>query len=155
MEESVRLDLRAPLFYAEIPARSAWLQNALEKFDHGEELLVCFALDPGQGRSIEPDREKLLHSSAMDGSAMEAIIFAGRGTAEDAGEGTVTLPAGMYLFTQKREALSKDEWLAMAIEQQKDGLWERLKLENRLFVRYLFEDDRPVTQIFRPLSGCL
>ena len=153
MEESsaVRLDLRAPLFYAEIPARFAELKNTLEKTHgvSGEELIFCFALDPKQGHSIEPDREKLLQGDCLD-----AVIFAGRAEPGDspASEGTVTLPAGMYLFSQRREALNKDEWLSMAIEQQKDGLWERLKLENRLFVRYLFEDNSPVTQVFRPFG---
>jgi hypothetical protein len=38
----------------------------------------------------------------------------------------------------------------MAIEQQKDGLWERLKPGNRLYLRILSEDGSPVTQLFRP-----
>jgi hypothetical protein len=38
----------------------------------------------------------------------------------------------------------------MAIEQQKDGLWEQLRLGNHLYIRYLFEDGSPVTQVFRP-----
>jgi hypothetical protein len=46
--------------------------------------------------------------------------------------------------------LNREEWLDMALEQQKDGLWERYKPENRLYVRYLFEDGCPVTQLFRP-----
>ena len=152
MEESplVRLNLRSPLVYAEIqdfpqdfePACLAG-KPAFEQ----EELLLCFELDPTQSLSIEPEPEYLCG----------ALIFAGRGTdsaknpVQDAK--TVTLPAGKYLFAQRRKALGREEWLNMAIEQQKDGLWERLKPENRLYVRYLFEDGEPVTQLFRPCGA--
>jgi hypothetical protein len=47
--------------------------------------------------------------------------------------------------------LEPAEWLDMAIEQQKDGLWERHKPESRLYLRFLFEDGRYVTQLLRPL----
>jgi hypothetical protein len=52
---------------------------------------------------------------------------------------------------QKRsnEILNQTDWLDMAIEQQKDGLWERNKLGDLLFVRFLYEDNAVVTQIFR------
>ena len=137
MEESslVRLDLRAPLWYAEAPGLEpfAYTTEAL----CGEELF-CFEIDPAQGRTIEPDRDRFLG----------ALVFAGR----DGGAETVRLPAGLYLFTQQRTALGREECTDLAIEQQKDGLWERLRPENRLYVRYLFEDGRAVTQLFRPYS---
>ena len=152
MEESplVRLDLCLPLVYAELTDFHPDIGNfslLAEKTAFGqahEELLLCFELDSGQSRSIEPEREHLLG----------ALIFAGRGNADDlGGEGKkVTLPAGKYLFAQRREALNREKWLDMAVEQQKDGLWERLKPENRLYVRYLFEDGRPITQLFRPIG---
>ena len=150
MEESplVRLDLRMALVYAEIidfpPDIEAFSPRA-EKIAFGqahEELLLCFEIDPGQSRSIEPQREHLLG----------ALIFAGRTDTGDSGK-KVALPAGKYLFAQRHEALNREEWLDMAVEQQKDGLWERLKPENRLYVRYLFEDGKPVTQLFRPCDG--
>jgi len=139
MEESplVRLDLRLPLVYAEITDSCPDIETV--RGQSHEELLFCFELDPGQSRSIEPEREGLLG----------ALIFAGRADSGDSGK-KVTLPAGKYLFSQCREALNREEWLDMAIEQQKDGLWERLKPENRLYVRYLFEDGKPITQLFRP-----
>ena len=66
---------------------------------------------------------------------------------------TVLLPQGKYLFTQCRSeaVLSRDEWLDLAIEQQKDGLWERNKLLDLLYIRFLFEDGSFVTQVFRAL----
>jgi hypothetical protein len=67
---------------------------------------------------------------------------------------TVSLPLGKYLFVQCRAEtpLNREEWLDMAIEQQKDGLWERHKLGNLLYVRYLYEDGKFVTQVFREIK---
>jgi len=56
----------------------------------------------------------------------------------------------LYLFAQRRGTLDRGECIGMAIEQQKDGMWERLWLTDRLYIRYLFEDGNFVTQIFRP-----
>ena len=133
----IRLDLRAPLCFSPSPDLGPFACGT----DAGA--LFCFELDPVQGLSIEPDRERLLG----------ALIFAGLnapGRDEPAGPETVRLPAGLYLFVQKREALGREACLDLAIAQQKDGLWERLRPANRLYVRYLFEDGKPVTQLFRP-----
>ena len=83
---------------------------------------------------------------------LEKLVFSGKNDGKG-GEtsGEVCLPSGLYLFFQKRIALNREECINMAIEQQKDGLWERLRLENRLYIRYLFEDGSPVTQFFRPI----
>jgi len=139
------LDLRAPLFYTKI-------DDLPSEINENEEYLLCYDLNPAQSRSIEPDRELLLGP----------LVFAGRKTGEDGSsqERTVSLPAGHYLFTQRRKGdchlflASTDgngdcHLLDMAVEQQKDGLWERYKPGNRLFVRFLFEDGSPVTQLFR------
>ena len=97
-----------------------------------EEVLLCFQVNPAESRSIEPDREKFL------GDLLKEII----------------LPAGKYLFVQCRTAaaLGQEEWLDMAIEQQKDGLWERHKPGDLLYIRHLYEDGAFVTQIFRPIT---
>jgi hypothetical protein len=79
---------------------------------------------------------------------LERLIFSGQG---DGTKGEVCLPASLYLFTQKRKILDRGECIYTAIEQQKDGLWERLRLGNRLYIRYLFEDGSAVTQLFRPI----
>ncbi|MDR1251380.1 MAG: hypothetical protein LBK62_04350 [Treponema sp.] len=101
------------------------------------EALFCFELDPAQSLSIEPDREHFLGN----------LVFAAR--TERHSPGTIQLPAGLYLFEQKREVLGREDCIDLAIEQQKDGLWERLKPSGRLYLRYLFEDGSPVTQLFR------
>jgi len=96
-----------------------------------EEEIHCYELNPVHARSIEPDKEQLLGKIVNNASLL----------------------AGQYLFAQRRcEAhLGQEEWLDMAIEQQKDGLWERNKLGNLLYVRFLYEDGAFVTQVFRTL----
>jgi hypothetical protein len=100
-------------------------------FSSEEDKIHCYELNPDQSRNIEPDREMLLK-----GKVNSAL-----------------LPIGQYLFTQRRcEAyLGGEDWLDMAVEQQKDGLWERNKLGNLLYVRFLHEDGAFVTQLFRTL----
>ena len=133
----LKLDLRAPLVYVKT-------DNLPQILAENGEYLLCFDLDPVQSRSIEPEPELLLGS----------LVFTGKTGGLDAPQPqTVLLPAGIYLFVQCRGALNREEWLNLAIEQQKDGLWERHKPENRLYVRHLFEDGSPVTQIFRPLPN--
>jgi hypothetical protein len=141
----IRLDLRAPLVYVQAADLEPFVYT--NAADQPGEVLFCFELDPGQSRSIEPDRDRLLGP----------LIFAGkpdpdRTPATDSVE-TVQLPAGLYLFIQKRAVLNRQDCVNLAVEQQKDGLWERLRPENRLYVRYLFEDSHPVTQLFRPYSA--
>jgi len=143
----MNLDLRTSLLFSKI-------DDLPSEIHENEEFLLYYELNPAQSRSIEPDRELLLGP----------LVFAGRktgdiGPLQDGSfqDGTVELPAGNYLFTQNRGAqispLNADEWLDMAVEQQKDGLWERYMPENRLFVRFLFEDGSPVIQLFRTLPG--
>ena len=134
----MRLDLRAPLYYTEAPDLKPFVYASGSGL-RGE-AVFCFELDPAQSRSIEPDREHFLG----------ALVFAAR--AEE-GAATVRIPSGLYLFSQKREALNRGDCIDLAIEQQKDGLWERLKPESLLYLRYLFEDGSPVTQLFRPCGS--
>ncbi|MCL2231040.1 MAG: hypothetical protein FWC01_08075 [Treponema sp.] len=133
----MNLNLRAPLFFkkiGELPGEAP--ENA--------EFLLCYELDPAEARSIEPDRERLLG----------ALLFVGEAEAVQATHREISLPAGHYFFSQIRgdHALGRDEWLDMAIENQKDGLWERNKLGNELYVRFLHEDNAFVTQVFRVIS---
>ncbi|WP_461256928.1 hypothetical protein [Treponema sp. R80B11-R83G3] len=119
-----------------------------EKLEN-EEILLCYEVNPVQGCSIEPERDYLL----------DKLLFIGQKLPERENEDTdekernnlVSLPQGNYLFTQCRSdaVLNSDEWLDLAIEQQKDGLWERNKPGNLLYVRFLFEDGSFVTQVFR------
>ena len=129
MNESplMRLYLHAPLFY----------ESALSDSE-AKESLSCYELDGEQSESIEPDSDRLLGK----------LLFSGKG---DGKSGDVSLPAGKYLFNQQRKELDLQECIDMAVEQQKDGLWEREKLKNILYIRHLHEDNSPVTQLFRPV----
>ena len=136
------LDLRSPLFYKKI-------NKIPVKIRANDEFLAFYELDPVQSRSIEPAR----------GSFPGKLTFTAQkiDDSDNLPEADkAALPAGKYLFTQRRNkpAVLKTEELAdMAVEQQKDGLWERNKLTNQLYVRYLYEDGSFVTQLFRPIAG--
>ena len=140
MEESslVHLDLRAPLDYEAAPGLDPFVCPL--PVEAAQELLFCFEVNQEQAGRIDPQAEYFLGE----------IVFSGKGKSE---KEKVRLPAGMYLFAQQRRILGREDCINMAIEQQKDGLWERLYLENRLYIRYLFEDGSPVTQLFRPYRG--
>ena len=132
----VRLDLRAPLEYVDVPG--------LDPFGHlaegtgPQELAFCFELNQEQAGRIDPEA----------GCFLGELVFSGR---EQPG-GQRVIPAGLYLFAQRRRVLGREECVELAVEQQKDGLWEKHRLESRLYIRRLFEDGSPVTQVFRPCS---
>jgi hypothetical protein len=63
------------------------------------------------------------------------------------------IPAADYFFAQQREALDRETIISMAIEVQREILWQRLQPEPALYLRRLFEDGSQVTQIFRRYSG--
>jgi hypothetical protein len=94
------------------------------------EKLYRFQLNENEYCSFEPDRETLLGP----------LVF------------SQVLPGGSYLFAQKREILSRDEIIDMAVEIQAEGLWRRLKPGKTLYLRYLFEDSSAVTQLYRPYT---
>ena len=137
------LDLCAPLLYTKA-------EKLPFEIHESEEFLLFYELDRTQCLSIEPERASLAGK----------LTFIGRKTTDspdslpEAGKDSAILPAGKYIFTQYRgnsALLKQEEWLDMAIEQQKDALWERYKIKNRLYIRYLYEDNAFVTQLFRGL----
>jgi hypothetical protein len=140
----VRLDLRAPLLYAGTPELDAFNCPSPNKTD--EEFIFCFELDQEQSQSIEPQPENFLGRLVFSGKNVENQTQGNR-----AYKVSLELPAGLYLFTQRRGAIGREECIALAIEQQKDGLWEKINLGNRLFLRLLYEDGSPVTQLFRTI----
>ena len=138
----VRLDLRAPLLYTEAPELNAF--NCPQPKEAGTEFIFCFELDHAQAQSIEPQPENFLGRQILSGKNIQN---------QNNSPKKLELPAGLYLFTQRRGLTSREEFIAMAIEQQKDGLWEKNKLGNSLFLRFLYEDGGPVTQLFRVLAN--
>jgi hypothetical protein len=157
----MRLELLAPLFYTKFPEDITRRHGEYGGIEN-EEILFCFEINPKQGCDIEPDHKQflgnLLFAGHKDNTSnplstsvpAEPLCEINRNDAEN----VVVLPAGCYLFLQHRGdmALNQGEWLDMAIEQQKDGLWERHKLGNLLYLRYLHEDGAVVTQVFRLLA---
>jgi hypothetical protein len=152
----MRLNLCSPLEYENAPGLDPFacpppadedMPTSGETAASGEavELLFCFEIGREQVGRIDPLADHFLGE----------VVFSGKGKAPGSREGgqqKFQLPAGLYLFAQQRKRLDRDECITMAIEQQKDGLWERLRLGNRLYIRRLFEDGSPVTQLFRPYS---
>ena len=94
------------------------------------EKLFCLELDEKEYLKFEPDKDKLVKNA----------------------EGAKELPQGDYLFTQKREVLNRQEIVNLAVEIQSEGLWQRLEPGKKLYLRYLFEDGKFVTQLYRPYS---
>ena len=138
--EITKLKLFSPLCYIPVAECDpfAYTDSA------GVERLCCFDLDEEQYLSFEPDKEKILGRLVFGSYANEP----GR-----AGEnGKVELPGGNYLFVQKEGILGREDIIALAVEIQSEGLWQRLKPGKRLYLRHLFEDGRWVTQLFRPYS---
>ena len=133
--ETLYLDLRAPLAYAKAPGLT-FSNCVFPENDDSPELLFCFELDKEQAQRIDPQADLLLGD----------LVFAGRGADR---QGKIVLPAGSYVFSQQRRSLSIEECIDCAVEQQKDGMWERYKLDNILYIRFLFEDHCTVTQLFR------
>jgi len=144
----IRLDLRAPILYTEAPELDAFACPS--PCEDTQELIFCFELDQGQSQSIEPQADKFLGRLVFSGKNVQNRQNDTAYKVSEAFMESLELPAGLYLFTQRRGVIDREEFIAMAIEQQKDGLWEKLKPGNRLFLRYLFEDNSPVTQLFRP-----
>ena len=137
----MKLNLCSPLFYNKIIQENTNLPADLPK---NEEFLYNYQLNPQQSQSIEPEKNQFL----------EVLLYTGRkihNNEQTDNSQMVSLPQGYYLFVQERSnrALNQDEWLDLAIEQQLDGLWERYKLGNLLYVRFLHEDGAVVTQVFR------
>ena len=155
----MKLRLCAPLFYTKIEIKN---DDFCRKMQKNEEFLLCFEINPLQSCNIEPDQGQFLGSAVFFGRKsgepppnQEENLNLSEENKKIEDNGTVSLPKGLYLLTQQRsgQALDRAEWLDMAIEQQIDGLWERNKMGNLLYVRYLYEDEAFVTQVFRPVEN--
>jgi hypothetical protein len=156
-----RLTLVQPLRYRRDDSLNPF-DGSVEKLPEGGwEILFSMILDSARGQDFSAEGGGRYFAALLNagktrfGDAVEAGDPAGRpdsAAPEAAGE-TVDLPAGVYFFTQAREFLGREELTEMALELQKEGLWQRLEMDNRIFIRYLYEDGSAVTQLFRPVSG--
>jgi hypothetical protein len=62
----------------------------------------------------------------------------------------ISLPAGTYSFAQERQQLTKPAIMDIAAEIRRFAASQDCQLENKLHLRYLFEDGKIVTQLFHP-----
>jgi hypothetical protein len=136
------LKLISALYYVPTTERNPFSYREAEG-----ERIFCFELDEKGYLSFEPDKTRLLGNLIFGGELTKDAETAG-----ETGHRFAELPKGNYLFAQQREILSRDDIITLAIEIQREGLWQRLKPGKLLYLRYLFEDGRPVTQLFRPYA---
>jgi hypothetical protein len=142
-----RLNLAAPLFFAREEGGTDE-GNTIDPFGYGADTgtgrLLCFEVkDP---LSFECKAEHFLGALEAWGTELPAAALLPEGAK------LLVLPPGDYLFAQERNFLRPGEITAMAVDIQQEALWQRLKPGGRLFLRYLFEDGRKVTQVFRPVA---
>jgi len=131
-----KLKLAAPLYYEKA--------DGLNPFEYKDgEKLFCFELNEKERVSFEPSKDRLL----------ERLVFGGIPAISRTSNGAFNLPAGDYFFSQKREILPRNEIFTLAAEIQAEVIWQRLSPGSRLYLRYLFEDGKPVTQLFRPYGS--
>jgi len=142
-----RLNLISPIYYEPLEKADPFDYRA----ENGE-TIFCFELNESQRLSFEPDKNTLLGALVFSGKAAGDCSTKNYSKEAKTEKTFLELPGGLYLFAQKRELLKRDEIIAMAFEIQAEGLWQRLKLGERLYLRYLFEDGSVVTQLFRPYT---
>ena len=138
--EIFRLKLISPLFF--IPDCFTDPEAPFNYTLESGEKLFCFELDKIHAKKFEPDKKHFPGFLIFSGKAVEGKP---QGT-------TLELPQGDYIFTQVQDILSKEDIIELAVELQNEGLWQRLELGSQYYLRYLFEDKRGVTQLFRPYT---
>ena len=145
MEKDIfNLNLLSPVIFTEGGVPAPFFSE--EEAGEGEEKLYCFELDGRESVKFEPDTLSIPGALVYSGAGFSSAGCTGAGQ-------TIQLPKGNYLFAQKRKILCKDEIIALAVEIQQEGLWRRLELGDKLYLRYLFEDRSWVTQLYRQVKG--
>ena len=97
------------------------------------EKLVHYTINPEEAQKIDPISDRYLLPNPQECDY---------------------LPAGSYFITQiRKEKIDNSELLDLAIELQKEALWNRFKPGNTLIVRSFFEDNNPVVQLWRNLQN--
>ena len=96
-----------------------------------KENILCYTISQSQANIIDPSPEYFLNFNPVP---------------------VEELSKGTYFITQlRKEKLEEEEFLELAIVLQKEALWNRNKLEDKLFLRQFFEDGFPVIQLWRPI----
>ena len=95
------------------------------------ENLLCYTISQSQANIIDPSPEHFMNFDPVP---------------------ITELPEGDYFITQlRKEKLEEAELLELAIVLQQEALWNRNKLQDKLFLRQFFEDGFPVIQLWRPI----
>ena len=95
------------------------------------EKLTCYILNSQEAMSIEPDTNNYFINKSEELMVMEASEY--------------------YVTQIKKNKIEEQELLDAALELQKEALWNRCKLEDKLYLRKLFEDNFHVVQLWRPI----
>ena len=145
--EILSLNLASPLCFFRMADPEPFDRIDVGRGNPNFELLFCFELEEDQYRNFEPTRDNFFPNLLYGGISTGDLKTH---SAEAGAEEIVELPAGKYLFAQKRELISRDKIIVLALEIQQEGLWQRHELGRKLYLRYLYEDGKIVTQLFRP-----
>jgi hypothetical protein len=144
--EIQKLSLLKPLYYVPAPLPNP-VTGGTSTAGKREERLYCFELNEAQYLNFELDKSTLLGNIVFGG-----IAGGDKSRTEKNENALLELPAGNYLFAQKREVLDMESVINMAVEIQLEGLWQRLKPGRYLYLRRLYEDGSEVTQLLRPYT---
>jgi len=149
--EITRLNLINPLYYVPEPELDPFVNPFLQAGEEAKnrESLFCFKIADSIANEFEPDRVFYPGDLVFAGSAESEKDIVCNIKSAGSGMSFFELPRGNYIFMQIRDVPGKNGIIDFVIETQKEGLWQRLMLGSRYYVRYVFEEC-PVTQIFRP-----
>ena len=151
-QEIILLNLLNPLFYVSEKIPDAFanpFENTSATDLKKRETLYCFEIDERAAVEFEPGRQYFPGT----------MVFAGRISAEKIAENNknnpalLELPRGNYVFSQMRGFPGKDEIISLIIEVQQECLWQRLVPGPGFYLRYIYEDNSPVIQVFRPYKN--
>ena len=139
-----KLNLLNPLFCNRIKADPS--DYLYREFDRQiGEMIFCFEIGETARAEFEPDRKYFPGRLVFFGNSIK------NKTADSAAEPAM-IP-GDYLFLQKDGISTEDESAELAMDLHQECLWQRLKPANRYFLRYVYEDNRYVTQIFWAINA--
>jgi hypothetical protein len=152
-----RLNLFQPLRYTRDDSLNPFDGSIEALPEGGWEVVFSLILDSERGQDFEAPPGGRYFAALLNAGKARLIENMSPPSSEsvppELGTERVELPAGLYFFTQERAFLEEAEVTTMALELQKEGLWRRLEMENRIYLRYLYEDGSAVTQLFRPISA--
>ena len=133
------LILHSPLYYFKVNEEPFTYKSK------ESELVMAFMLSTPE--SFETDKENFLSSPLWIGKTSPENTYN-----QSKNSTALNIPQGQYFFSQIRKNLNKEECIDFAIEVHKEGLWQRKGLGEFMYIRYLYEDGSPVTQVLREIK---